>query len=242
MDTPWIADVASTASSVLLAMTPLLVLFLVFQIFVLNLPLRQVRDVLTGTGLAAVGLFLFLLGVNVGFLPFGAAIGEALGLATNPLLLAGIGVLLGFTTTWGEPAVRILADQIDEASLGSIPAPLVLRTSAAGVATWVAIGLLRIEYGIPLLWLIVPGYLAAIAMVVISEKNYISIAIDAGGVATGPLANTFLLALALGAAAANGSRDPLEDGLGFIALVALAPILSVMTLGVIIRVIARAKE
>ncbi len=242
MDTPWIADVASTASSVLLAMTPLLVLFLVFQIFVLNLPLRQVRDVLTGTGLAAVGLFLFLLGVNVGFLPFGAAIGEALGLATNPLLLAGIGVLLGFTTTWGEPAVRILADQIDEASLGSIPAPLVLRTIAAGVATWVAIGLLRIEYGIPLLWLIVPGYLAAIAMVVISEKNYISIAIDAGGVATGPLANTFLLALALGAAAANGSRDPLEDGLGFIALVALAPILSVMTLGVIIRVIARAKE
>src|SRR5690606_15754006 len=230
------------ASSVLLAMTPLLVLFLVFQIFVLNLPLRQVRDVLTGTGLAAVGLYRILLGVNVGFLPFGAAIGEALGLATNPLLLAGIGVLLGFTTTWGEPAVRILADQIDEASLGSIPAPLVLRTIAAGVATWVAIGLLRIEYGIPLLWLIVPGHLAATTAGANSEKNCASASIDAGGVATGPLANTFLLALALGAAAANGSRDPLEDGLGFIALVALAPILSVMTLGVIIRVIARAKE
>lgn len=235
MSATLLENLASTASSVALAIVPLVALFLVFQLFMLRLPRREVKDILTGTVLAAAGLFLFLLGVGIGFLPFGRAIGEAAGAMREPWLLVVIGLLLGFVTTWGEPAVRILADQVEDASNGSIPGILVLYAVCFGVAVWVTLGMLRISYGIPLLYLLVPGYGIAIIMIWMSDKDFVSIAIDAGGVATGPLANTFLLALALGASAAMGDQDPVSHGLGFVTLIALAPIISVMVLGLLIR-------
>ena len=67
-------------------------------------------------------------------------------------------------------------------------------------------------------------------------------AVDAGGVATGPMANTFLLALALGVAASVSGRDPVLYGLGLVSLIALAPVMSIMALGVLIRRKARGRE
>jgi hypothetical protein len=102
--------------------------------------------------------------------------------------------------------------------------------------------MLRIGYGISLLHLLVPGYGLVIAMMWWTERRFLAIAIDAGGVATGPLANTFLLALAFGASAAMGNQDPLVQGLGLVALIALAPILAVMALGLIVRLKERRKD
>ena len=111
-----------------------------------------------------------------------------------------------------------------------------------GVAVAVGAGLFRIAYGIPLLWLLVPGYLLVIAMIWLSDRSFVSIAVDSGGVATGPLANTFLLALALGASSAIVGRESLAEGLGLVALIALAPVISVMALGLLIRAKTRSKE
>lgn len=235
MSDPILTDIAETAVSVAEAIGPLAVLFVVFQILVLKLPHRKVKDILLGTALAAVGLFLFLLGVGIGFLPFGRAIGEAMGALREPWLLAMVGLFLGFFTTWGEPSVRILADQVEEASNGSISGTMVLYTVCLGVAVWVALGMIRIVYGLPLLYLLLPGYTVALLMMWLCDRDFVSIAIDAGGVATGPLANTFLLALALGASSAMLDQDPITDGLGFVSLIALAPIISVMLLGLIVR-------
>jgi uncharacterized protein DUF1538 len=44
-------------------------LFVAFQVLVLKLPGRRFRGILLGTALAAVGLFLFLLGVTSVFFP-----------------------------------------------------------------------------------------------------------------------------------------------------------------------------
>jgi hypothetical protein len=231
-----------TAWSVILAVLPLAVLFMLFQVLFLQLPVREVTRILTGTLVASLGLFLFLLGVSIGFLPFGRAIGEAFGALPQKWLVVLFGILLGFATTWGEPAVRILANQVEEASSGSIRRSLVLVTVCAGVGLWVGIGMLRISHGIPLAYLVVPGYGLVLAIMWFSEKEFVGIAVDAGGVATGPLANTFLLALAFGAASASGSEDPLIHGLGLVALIALAPIMSLMTLGLIIRCKERRKE
>lgn len=238
----WVNEIAATAWSVTFAIVPLAVLFLIFQIFLLRLPRRQVADILKGTAIAAVGLFLFLLGIGIGFLPFGRAVGEALAKLDQTWLFVLFGLLLGFLTTWGEPAVRILADQVEDASNGSIRGRLVLFAICIGVALWVGLGMLRIAYGIPLQYLIVPGYLLVIVLMRLSEKDFVAIAVDAGGVATGPLANTFLLALALGASAAMGDQDPIVHGFGFVALIALAPIISVMVLGLLVRLITRAQE
>lgn len=232
----------AAARSVATAVLPLSVLFVVFQVFLLKLPRKSIRDILVGTLVAAVGLFLFLLGVGIGFLPFGSAVGAALGSASEKWLLVAAGLFLGFVTTWGEPAVRILADQVEEASNGSIRRFLVLITICIGVSVSVGLGMLRIEYEISLLYLLVPGYSVAMIAMWFSDRNFVAIAIDAGGVATGPLANTFLLSLALGASASMAHQDPIVHGLGLVALIALAPIVSVMLLGVLIRFKTSGKE
>lgn len=229
-----LALLGGTASSVTLAVAPLVLLFLVFQVLFLRLPVAEVVRILTGTAVAAVGLYLFLLGVGLAFLPYGRRVGEVLASLPGIAPMMAVGLVLGFVTTWSEPAVRILADQVEAASGGSIARRLVLVAVCAGVAVSVAVGLLRIVLGIPLAWLLVPGYLLVLAVMAVSDRAFIAIAVDAGGVATGPLANSFLLALALGAAAATGG-DPLQQGLGLVALIALAPVLSVMALGLIIR-------
>jgi hypothetical protein len=237
-----VAELRDTAASVLMAVLPLAALFAAFQVLVLRLPRRDFRNILVGTALSAAGLFLFLLGVSVGFLPVGRAIGEALGALQHRWSLVAAGLFLGFVTTWGEPAVRILADQIEEASDGSIQKAVVLYAVSIGVALVVALGMLRIAYAIPILYLLVPGYLMVIALMWFSDRDFVGIAVDAGGVATGPLANTFLLALAFGASAAMGGQDPIVNGLGLVSLIALAPVISLMLLGLLIRRKSRLKE
>jgi hypothetical protein len=235
-------EISDTAASVAIAVVPLAVLFLVFQAFLLKLPRRQVIDLLTGTAIAACGLFLFLLGIGTAFLPFGRAIGAAIGALDAAWQMAAIGLLLGFITAWAEPAVRVLANEVESASNGSIRRRVVLYAICIGVAVWVALGMLRISFGIPLLYLVVPGYLVVIALLWFSDQEFLAIAVDAGGVATGPLSNSFLLALGLGAATAAGGRDPLVEGFGLAALIALAPIISVMALGLLVRYRSRPKE
>lgn len=236
-----LSELTDTAWSVVMAVLPLAALFVAFQLFLLGLPRKQIRGILIGTLFATAGLFLFLLGVGIGFLPFGRVIGAALGGMQEPWVLLAVGLFLGFVTTWGEPAVRILAGEIEHASNGSIPQSLVVSTICIGVSVSVALGLLRIVYEISILYLLVPGYALAVILTWLSSKEFVAIAIDSGGVATGPLANTFLLALALGASASNGTQDVMVQGLGLVALIALAPILSVMLLGLLIRWKASAK-
>jgi hypothetical protein len=230
-----IERLGDTAGSVAVAVMPLTVLFLVFQVLFLQLPVREVSRILIGTLIASAGLFLFLLGVGIALLPFGRAIGEAMGALPARWLIIPIGLLLGFVTAWGEPAVRILADQVDEASSGSIRRALVVAAIAFGVALSAGIGMARIGYGIPLAWLLVPGYALTLVIMWFSDKDFVAIAVDAGGVATGPLANTFLLALALGVSSTVSEQDPLLHGLGLVALTALAPVMVVMALGLLIR-------
>ncbi|HEX2965354.1 MAG TPA: DUF1538 domain-containing protein, partial [Syntrophorhabdaceae bacterium] len=187
------------------------------------------------TMLASIGLVLFLQGVHIGLLPFGRVIGTALAALPNKWTLLPFGIVLGFLTTWGEPAVRILSDQVEEASGGSIRQQTVLYSICCGVALAVATGMLRIIYGIPLLYIVIPGYLFIIVIMWFSDPEFVSVAVDAGGVATGPIANTFLLSLALGLSSSIEGRDSIVSGLGLVALIALAPIISVMLLGLVIR-------
>ena len=232
----------NTILSVVAAVLPLVALFLVFQVLLLKLPRSSVYNILKGTFLASGGLLLFLQGVHIGLLPFGRAIGEALGTLPQKWLLIPFGFLLGFLTTWGEPSVRILADQVEKASSGAIRQSMVLYAVCLGVALIVGLGMFRIGYNIPLLYILIPGYALVIVIMWFSEKEFVSIAVDSGGVATGPMANTFLLALGLGISSSMGGQDPVLHGLGLVALIALAPIISVMALGFIFRMKKRRKE
>lgn len=226
-------EIEEVLLEVLVALGPLVLLFAVFQVFFLRLPREYVLNLIKGLFLSFLGLVLFLQGVKVGFLPAGARMGEILGSFSQRWVLVPIGFVLGFVATIAEPAVRILSYEIEKTSGGSIRARAMLLTLAFGVAVFVALGMFRILWGIPIHYFIVPGYLVAVLMLKFTSPTFISIAFDAGGVATGPMTVTFVMALAVGVATVMENRSPILDGFGLIALVALAPILAVMGFGLL---------
>jgi hypothetical protein len=233
-------DMREVIHEVLLALGPLLVLFALLQIFLLKMSREFLLRLSMGIFLTAVGLVLFLQGVKEGFLPAGAALGEVLGQG-RLWALVPIGFFLGFTATFAEPAVRVLSYEVEKASTGAIRQTVTLMVLSFGVAVFVALGMLRIILGIPIHYLIVPGYLLALVLMRFTSPTFLGIAFDAGGVATGPMTVTFVMALAVGVASAIG-RDPIMDGLGLISLVALAPILSVMGFGLVYSLRGRIKK
>lgn len=215
------------------ALLPLLVFFGVFQVLFLKLPRVYVVNLVRGILIAALGMALFLQGVNVAFLPAGRAIGEAITTFGHLWALIPFGFLLGFLTTYAEPAVRVLGYQVAESSSGYIKESLIVYTLSFAVAISVSLGMARLVYGIPLLYIIIPGYLLVIILLLFTDRDFVGIAFDSGGVATGPMAVTFLLSLAVGVAAGIEGRNPVIDGFGLIALIALAPILSMLMLGIL---------
>jgi len=225
-----------TVLTVLKSVIPIVSFFVIFQLIYLRLPWRYLARLFFGVGLALAGVALFLQGVKAGFYPAGSEIGSFLGAIRVKWLLIPFGVAMGFLATFGEPAVRVLGYQVEKASGGSIRSSLVLYGISVGVALFVGLGMARIVWGIPLNYIIVPGYILALILMFASDKTVVSIAFDAGGVATGPMAVTFLLAVAVGITSSIEGRDPVTDGFGLISLIALAPILFLMLAGLYLKI------
>lgn len=218
-----------------LALVPLVLFLFFFQFFMLSLTRKKFTDLCIGLLLTFIGLSLFLQGVHVGFLPVGREIGTIAGSWSYKWILIPIGFLLGFVATFAEPAVTVLNKKVDDETSGYIPEKLLLYTLSLGVAISVSLAMARILFDLPLWYLIAPGYILVFTMVIYSTETFTSIAFDAGSVATGPMTVTFILAIALGLSDTIEGRDPLVDGFGMIALVALAPILTVLILGLLYR-------
>jgi hypothetical protein len=214
------------------ALLPLLIFFLVFQIFFLKLAKDQIKKIVFGFMFTYFGLVFFLHGVHIGFMPAGREMGKVLGELPYSWIIVPVGFVMGFVATVAEPAVRVLNKKIETVSSGRLSQNLMLMTLSIGVGISIALSMLRILLGLPLFYFLVPGYIMALILLYLTNKSFIEIAFDSGGVATGPMTVTFILSIAVGIASVTEGRDPLMDGFGMIALVALAPIVSVLVLGV----------
>ncbi|WP_017754141.1 DUF1538 domain-containing protein [Calidifontibacillus oryziterrae] len=220
-------------TEVALALLPLLILFLFFQFFILKLPIRKLMDILKGMLLTFFGLAFFLQGVHIGFLPAGEQMGMILGQFSNKWFLVPIGFIFGFVAVFAEPAVRVLNHEVEKMSGGYIPQKVLLYTLSIGVAASIALSMVRVILGISIWYFIIPCYLLAIILMYYSSATFTAVAFDSGGVTTGPMTATFLVAMFVGIATVLEGRDPLLDGFGMIALVAIAPVLSVLLLGLL---------
>jgi hypothetical protein len=89
---------------------------------------------------------------------------------------------------------------------------------------------------------LLPGYIIALGLTFVVPKLFVGIAFDAGGVATGPITATFILAFINGAAHEHSTASILIDGFGMIAMVALMPIITLQILGLLYRLNSAKKE
>lgn len=219
----------------LIALLPITILFFIFNFRKFKLSKDELKGIITGLALTLLGLTIFLTAVNSGFMDMGRIIGMELG-KMSPWILIGIGFLLGLIVVLVEPAVHVLGEQIEEVTSGHIPISLIRMTLSIGVGIAIALSMVRIVVPEVKLWyFLLPGFLIAILLSFRSDPIFVGIAYDAGGVASGPMTATFVLAFAQGAATIIDTADVLVDGFGVIAMVAMAPVLSIMILGTVFR-------
>lgn len=214
------------------SLLPIVIFFGIFQVVSLRLPKRSLGRIVTGLGYTYIGLVLFLTGANVGFMPAGNYLGSVLASGNFKYFLVPIGALIGFFIVKAEPAVYVLNHQVEELTDGRISARAMGTALSLGVSASVAIAMIRVLTGIPVLYFLVPGYAIAIILSFKVPKIFTAIAFDSGGVASGPMTATFLLPLAQGACEAVGG-NLVADAFGVVAMVAMTPLIAIQIMGAI---------
>ena len=220
-----------TAKEVAIALGLIVVFFLICQILFLKLGKRQLLRIAVGVVFTYAGLVIFLTGVNVGFMPVGYQIGVALA-GQGKWFLAGFGLVMGVLTVLAEPAIHVLNSQVEEVTGGLVKKKSMMLGLCIGVGAAICLSMIRIIYDFPLVYYVIPGYFISLALSLFVPPVYTAIAFDSGGVASGPMTSGFILPFAIGACVAlQGEAAVLRDAFGVVALVAMAPLITIQLLG-----------
>ena len=217
---------------VLISLIPVAAVFILFQAFTHRYPHRQVKRVTVGFAYTYIGLVLFLCGVNVGFAPVGSLLGNEIASEVWKWLLVPIGMLIGYYIVKAEPAIQVLNRQVEGVTNGSVSAKSMNLCMSLGVSASVGLSMMRVLTGLPIHWIVVPGYVIALILSRFVPKMFVGIAFDSGGVASGPMTTTFLLPLSIGACDAVGG-NLMTDAFGVVALVALTPLIAIQLMGIL---------
>jgi len=187
------------------------------------------------------GLVLFLTGVNVGFMPLGRYLGQTIGSSQYNWIIIPIGMIIGYFIVIAEPAVHVLNKQVVEMTSGAIPKKAISTSLSIGVSASVGLAMLRIITGMPLMYLLIPGYAIALILTFFVPPVFTAIAFDSGGVASGPMTATFLLPLAIGVCLGVGGNVAV-DAFGLVAMVAMTPLITIQGLGLFYKFKLKAAE
>ncbi|MCI5829720.1 MAG: DUF1538 domain-containing protein [Treponema sp.] len=227
-------------SDVFKSLFPLLIMFICFQIFLLKMPPVQLRKMFSGVVYCFIGLVLFLLGAEGGFMPAGQKVGEYLGFLSISkggiwtFIIIILAFIFGAITVCAEPAVWVLTEQVEEASGGNIKRRIMLTSLSLGVAFSIGLSILKIIYGFSIWYILIPGYALALILTFFCPPLFTGIAFDSGGVASGPMTSTFILSFTLGCASSYSSSS--SSAFGVIALVAMTPLIAIQILGIIYKI------
>jgi hypothetical protein len=226
---------------VLIALSPIVIIFFIYELIFIKLPRRMILKLLFGFLLSFIGLSLFLTATSAVMTPLGASLGNSLGsfgvkFGNWPLIL--IAFVIGLVTILCEPAVQVLTTQMSEISDGQIKKSTVVLTLSIGVGVAIALAMIRALFNFSIVYYIIPGYLIAFALMFICPNIYIAMAFDSGGTASGPMSSSFVLPLIVGIATiykdqvfTADSYDVFESAFGVVALIALTPIIAIQVLG-----------
>ena len=220
---------------VAMAVGPIVVFFLIFRALSGGRGMKELGKILIGVAYTYVGLVIFLVGVNIGFMPLGNYLGKTLAASPYKWVIVPLGMLIGYFIVAAEPAVHVLTKQVEKETSGAIPGRVLSLALSLGVALSVGIAMLRVLTGIPVLYILIPGYAIALVLSFFVPDLFTSIAFDSGGVASGPMTATFLLPFAVGACTAVGG-NVVEDAFGVVAMVAMTPLIAIQILGLVFKI------
>jgi hypothetical protein len=219
----------------------------IFLLLVLKLLLRQSlprrSEILLGIALTVIGMCVFNLGLTYGLSKLGGSAGalipaafmEIPGADNSPLYRYQVGLvlalafawLLGYGATVAEPALNALGVTAQTLTNGFMRKSSLIRAVSIGVACGVALGVAKLVFDLPLVWLVLPPYLLAALLTAFSSEEFVNVAWDSAGVTTGPITVPLVLAMGLGL----GNATHAVEGFGILTMASAGPIISVMLLG-----------
>ena len=221
----------SVIEEVALALSLIVVFFLILQLVYLKLPKKKLGQIAFGITYTFVGLVMFLTSVSVGFMPIGYKLGTQLA-GSNPVLLVLFGLVLGMVVVLAEPAVHVLNKQVEEITERSVSKRAMMIALSCGVGISIALSMLRIVLDFNILYYLIPGYFLSLGLSFFVPGLYTAIAFDSGGVASGPLTSSFILPFAIGACyVLQGEGSIMSDAFGIVAMVAMTPLITIQLLG-----------
>lgn len=228
------SSLINNLSAVALAVFPLVIIFLIYQIFFIKLPRGKILQIIVASIVVFVGLYIFIVATEYGLAFAGSYIGrQFMQSSTYQMVLLPIAFVLGFAITLSEPSVVVFAQQVDEITSGTISRNTIKIALAISVGLASLLGIVKIITGVSILWFIVPLYILAIALIYFTPTLFVGLAFDGGTVSAGAITSAFLTPLALGASQALGYANILTTGLGVLAFISVMPRIVVQILGIV---------
>jgi hypothetical protein len=228
------------------AIVPLTLLLWLVQRFWLRQRLEHASVILYGIVLCVLGMVAFNIGLSEGLSPLGTQVGNQLstafhGALRTPLYPYWLGLALallfawclGFGATMAEPALNALGTTVQNLTDGALRKRTLIYAVAAGVGLGTLLGVVKIVFGLPLAWLLLPSYAVALVLTLFASEEYVNLAWDSAGVTTGPVTVPLVLAMGLGL----GRAVDAQEGFGILAMASVGPIITVLavSLGVQFR-------
>jgi hypothetical protein len=227
----------------------IIVYLVIFQRFILGVPLSNALWIAGGIAMVVFGLAFFLEGLILGLMPLGERVGTKLPTKVGIIIIASFGLLLGFGATLAEPAISSLRLAGSTVTAWDSPllfmmlerkTELLVLIVGIGVGIAVALGMFRFYYNYsikPFIFILIPIVLL-LSLVLNFDDNLqkiIGLAWDSGAVTTGAVTVPLVLALGIGVSRASSKGTESASGFGIILLASLFPILSVLTLGIVLN-------
>ncbi len=225
--------IGNTFKDVAIALGLIVIFFFILQFTVLKLPRKKLAQIGIGIVYTFFGLVIFLIAVEVGFMPIGFKLGQEIAAFSEPVL-AVFGFVIGLVVVLAEPAVHVLNKQVEEVTGGGVKKIEMVLALSIAVGISICLSIIRMIFHFSLLYYLIPGYLISLGLSFFVPKIYTAIAFDSGGVASGPLTSSFILPLIVGACVviSGGTADHiLTHAFGVVAMVAMTPLITIQALG-----------
>lgn len=139
--------------------------------------------------------------------------------------------VMGYSATLAEPALNALGITVEDITVGAFKKTLLIQSVAVGVGAGIMLGVAKIIWNIPLFWLLFPLYFLLLFITKLSSEEFVNIGWDSAGVTTGPITVPLVLSMGLGI----GTQVGVVEGFGILATASVCPILSVLSMGLVVN-------
>ncbi len=181
-----------------------------------------------------IGQALFLVGLDRSIIPIGHLVGNSFSKYKNIIFVLSFGFVFGLLATVAEPALSVLARQIN-GILPIVNSTLFIWITGTGIGIGVSLALVRMLKNINVKFVFGGLYLLVFILVIFSPPEFISIAFDGSGATTGDVSVPFILALGIGISASFSKSKTQDDSLGIVGIASVGPIISVLLYGIIVK-------